>query len=209
MVKGILESLPDMSSKLMPKKFLVLDGTVTLADLKKRADLSLKDAILGSGAMAAGESKGLQGRKKMVTIEPIFDREKWKKLKEEQGRVMGDVAAHAYNWIVEVNGKGRSLGDDEIEALIKNRFMSYVYSYDYDKGKKNLTRLRGGMMSAGSTDSIRLLFEALHPGPLKTEVGEVLEQLTGVKKAALRMPLEHVAMLYGEPLHVVYGLANE
>lgn len=206
MVKGILDGLPDMNSKLLPKKFSVLSGgTVTMADLMKRADLSLKDAILGSGAMAAGESKGLQGRKKMVTIEPIFDREKWKKMKAENNR----EAAYAYNWVVEVNGKGRSLGDDEIDKLLKNHFMIAVYSYDYDKGKKNLTRLKGGMMSAGSTDAIRLLFEALHPGPLKTEVGEVLEQLQGVKKAAQRMPLEHVALLFGEPLHVVYELANE
>jgi hypothetical protein len=209
MVKSILDNLPDLEGYRLPKKFMVLDGTLTLADLKKRADLSLKDAILGSGAMTATEDKGLKGRKKMVTIEPIFDKDKWKKLKEQYGKVMGGVAAHAYNWVVEVNGKGRTLGEDEIDKLMKNHFMIAVYSYDYDKGKVNLTRLRGGMMSAGAVDAIRLLFEALHPGPLKNEVEEVLEQLKKVKLAAQCMPLEQVALLFDEPLHDVYRLANE
>lgn len=206
MVKGIIDGLPGMeNAPVVPKKFQVLSGPPTISDLKKRGNLSLKDAIIGSGAMPASSS-GLKGRKKVVTIDPVFNRDKFKALKEELGgRVMGDEFHRAFNWTVEVNGRGRTLDDKEVENLSKNNFLFAVFQYDYEKGKKNLSRLRGGKwFGAGADRALRLLYEALHGGPLKDEVGQAADQVAATKEAAINlaatMPLPHVAMLLDESL---------
>lgn len=202
--------LENASKYAMPKKYKVLDGNITIKDLMSRADLSLKDAIIGSGALPAG-SPGLKGRKKMVTVEPIFNREVWKKIKTEEGRVLGGDY-RAFTWVVEVNGKGRTLEEDELERLKKNYFLFSIYGYDFTKGKKNLSRLRGRMFGAGAAKALTLLHEALNNGALKQEVGEAAEQMAASKKVACELanhlPMQHVAMLLDEPLLEVYGVVN-
>jgi len=207
MVKQILAGLPGLKgSRVLPKKYKVMNGPLTVNILTQgSAGLSLKDAIIGSGAMPAG-SAGLKGRKAVITIDPVFDRVKYKKLRDEGAR--GTEYHQAYNWVVEVNGRGRELKDDEVERLSKNNFLSGVYSYDYEKGKKNLTRLRGGFLSFGAADAIRLLAEALNSGSLKAQITAAAEQMTAAKKATrdlfASMPLHDVALLEGEPLLTLF-----
>jgi len=166
----------------LPKKFRVLDGTFHEKDLSIRAGLSLKDAIIGSGAMPA-ESTGLKGRKMVVTVEPIQTKDSYKAYKDyiAAGGSKQDTY-RAYNWLVEVNGKGRSLDMAEVAALDKNYFLSAVFSYDYSKGRKNISNLRGGRMSAGAAEALKLLHKALHGGPLKEQVGEAAIQMAAQKK---------------------------
>jgi hypothetical protein len=164
----------------MPKKFMVLDGTFKQSDLKARGSLSLKDAIIGSGAMS-GEETGLKGRKLVVTIEPKPNIDMYKAWVAQGKPVKKSYLA--YLWIVEVNGKGRSLGDDELDKLQESYFFGGVFSYDY-KGKKTLSQLRGGGMSFGAADALRILHEALHGGPLKEQVGKAAEQAAQAKKKA-------------------------
>jgi hypothetical protein len=213
MVKGIIDGLPGLEkSRVRPKKYQVLTGPVTRSTLKNRAGLTLKDAIIGSGSMPASSS-GLKGRKKVVTIDPVYDRAKFKALKEELGRVMGDEYHRAFNWNVEVNGRGRTLDDKEVEALNKSGFLWSVYKFDYEKGKKNLSRLRGGKwLGADAGTALKLLYDALHGGPLKTEIGEAAEQMASTKKAAVdlaaEMPTSHVAMLLDESLLSVFKVVT-
>lgn len=213
MVKGIFDGLDGLqTARTRPKKYQVLSGSFTPAVLQNQAGLTLKDAIIGSGSMPAGAA-GLKGRKKVVTVEPVYDRDKFKALKEELGRVMGTDYHRAFNWKVEVNGKGRTLDGDELERLNKNGFLWGVFKYDYDKGKKNISRLRGGKWSgAGAATALNLLYEALHGGPLKEEVKQAAEQVAATKKAAIdlaaEMPLPHVAMLLDEPLHAVWEVVT-
>ena len=208
MIRGIIEGLPDMGDVgVKPKKFQVLNGPPTMGTFKQRGGLSLKDAIIGSGAMPQGAS-GLKGRKKVVTVEPVYSRAKFQALKEELGRVTGTDYHRAFIWNVEVNGKGRSLDDKEVEKLNKSGFLWAVFKYDYDKGKKNLSRLRGGKwLGADAATALKLLYDALHGGHLKTGVGQAMEQMTATKKAMVRlaaeMPLSHVAMLLDESLYAV------
>lgn len=208
MVKQIISGLSglegSMNNKYMvPKKYKVLNGTLTEADvLGGGHSLRLKDAIIGSGAMPEG-SAGLKGRKAQIMVDPQFNREKFKAMKASGVRGENHLA---YDWKVTVNGKGRILEDDEVDRLKKNYFLSGVFSYDYDK-KKNLTRLRGGRMSFGAADAIRLLGEALNPGGLKSQIEAAAEMMT--KKAALfaSMPLHDLAFLSGEPLMQLYNEA--
>lgn len=174
------------SSKLrahtIPKKFRVLDGTFGKNDLKPRATLSLKDAIIGSGAMPA-EATGLKGRKLVVIVEPKQTKESYQAYKDYVAKGGNKGATHrAYIWTVEVNGRGRTLSEEEVDNLVDNHFMIAVFSYDYSKGRKNLSALRGGMLSAGAADALKLLYDALHGGPLKEQVGQAAEQAAAAKK---------------------------
>lgn len=217
MVKQIIAGLTGlekaMDNKYMvPKRYKVLSGTLAESDLVagSRAGLSLKDAIIGSGAMPAG-SAGLKGRKAVVTIEPEFNQAKYRAYKETG--VRGENH-RAYVWTVEVNGRGRVLKDNEVERLTKNLFMIGVFSYDYTKGKKNLTRLRGGRMGFPAAEALQRLADALNPGGLKDQVAAAAEQMAPARKAArdllASMTLHDLALLEGEPLltlftEVLYG----
>lgn len=211
MVKQIMAGLTglegSMDNKYMvPKKYKVLDGTLSESILKAGgAGLRLKDAIIGSGSMPAG-SAGLKGRKAQITIEPVWNQGKYKDWKAENGRMMGGDAHNAYDWFVEVNGKGRQLKDEEVERLAKSHFLAGVFSYEY-KRKKNITRMRGGRMSAGAAEATQLLGESLNTGGLKDQVMEAAAAYTKQADMYASMPLLDIALLEGKPLMTVYSEA--
>lgn len=164
----------------VPKKFRVLDGTFHEKDLEIRAGLSLKDAIIGSGAMPA-ESAGLKGRKLVVTIEPKQTRESYQAYKDYvAGGGPKKDTWRAFIWTVEVNGKGRTLDEEEVQKLANSHFLFAVYD-DYT-GRKTLTNLRGGLLKLDAATALKLLYEALHGGPLKEQVGQAAEQMAAAKK---------------------------
>jgi hypothetical protein len=166
----------------IPKKFKVLNGAFDEKDLAVGAGLSLKDAIIGSGAMPA-DASGLKGRKLVVTVEPKQTKESYQAYKDHVAKSGRQQDTHkAYVWTVEVNGRGRTLSEEEVDKLVKNLFMIAVFSYDYSKGKKNLANLRGGPFKADAAMALERLHDALQGGPLKEQVGQAAEQAVATKK---------------------------
>lgn len=156
-------------------KFMVIDGTLTEEKLSRfRGNLSLPDAIAGSGILAEGANTStLKGRKVQIEVEPILNRAKrdaWK-ASPDYNETRADLHL-AYDWFVYVNGKKHQLSDAELARLKKNYFLFALYSYDYE-GKKNLTRLRGSrLFKMSAKEALQKLAEALDPGPVRAAAEE-------------------------------------
>jgi|SRR5688572_2221641 len=147
-------------------KFTVLDSALTESKLDHlRGTLPLADAILGSGILAEGTEMPT-GRKLQVELEPVLNREKLKALKARGSRDWH----HAYDWYLYLNGQKTQLSDEEVAGLDTHHVLAGVFSYDYENGKKNLTRLRGSGFKFGPKDALQQLAKALTPGPQRTAI---------------------------------------
>lgn len=154
-------------------KFSVLEGTLTETMLDySRKTLSLADAIIGSGILGDDSPVGgIKGRKVQIELEPIYNRDKHKVLKDNKSREW-----HlGYDWYLYINGKKSELNEREVEGLEKHYILSAVFSYNYENGKKNLTRLRGGTMKFSPKDALEQLVKALDPGPSRDAVAKAAE----------------------------------
>jgi hypothetical protein len=159
-------------------KFMVLEDKPTEDKLEKfRGTLSLADAIAGSGILPEGaDASGVEGRKAQIEVEPVPNREKYRTWKDDPSKRQFNHMA--YDWYVYVNGRKTELSADEVMKLQKNLFLMAVFSYDYSKGKKNITRLKGGgrrSLKPGAKWSLTMLAEALDSGPLRTTIEQAAE----------------------------------
>lgn len=162
-------------STLRPKYLVLENPRPTEAEVSRnltKGRLSLKDALLGSGLVTQSEDKELDNRKIQVELEPVLNQERYRSTPKEERR---GKMHFFYDWHLYFNGrKVKTLDRDEVDRLEKKHVLSSVYSYDYEKGKVNLTRLRGGRLKYDAKDAIKYVAEALDAGPEK----ETLEKLS-------------------------------
>jgi hypothetical protein len=183
--RDLLKLAPKVISALRERarggrtKFSVIEGTLTEDRMNNfRGTLSLPDAVAGSGILADGANdSSLKGRKVQVELEPVHNKEKHKALRDSGSREWH----HGYDWFVYVNGKKYELDEREVEGLQKTYILISVFSYDYDKGKKNLTRLRGTRMKMGPRAALEALAKALKSGPLKDKIQQVADSFPAEK----------------------------
>lgn len=181
--ENLVKRAPKVIEKLRGKtrgrpKFMVLEDKPTEERLEKfRGTLSLADAIAGSGILPEGaDTSGVDGRKAQVEVEPVLNREKFKAWKADPTKRQFEHMG--YDWYIYVNGRKTELSADEVMKLQKNHFLMAVFSYDYSKGKKNITRLKGGgrrSLKPGAKESLGMLADGLDSGPLRTTVEQAAE----------------------------------
>ena len=162
-------------------KFKVLSGTLASSDMTGFT-LSLKDAVLGSELVDASQDSSLKNRKIQVEIEPILDKARLKAWRAS-GAMKNQKLYTVYDWILYINGKKSQLTPQEVEGIHNNSFIFVVYGYDYTKGRKNITKMRGGRMKASAAEGLKYLADGLKSGPAKQAVLLAAEQQTKVKKA--------------------------
>ncbi len=181
--ENLVKRAPKVIEKLRGKtrgrpKFMVLEDKPTEERLEKfRGTLSLADAIAGSGILPEGaDTSGVDGRKAQIEVEPVLNREKFKAWKADPTKRQFEHMG--YDWYIYVNGRKTELSADEVMKLQKNHFLMAVFSYDYSKGKKNITRLKGGgrrSLKPGAKESLGMLADGLDSGPLRTTVEQAAE----------------------------------
>lgn len=162
----------------MRPKFMVLEDQLTENKLEHfRGTLSLPDAIAGSGILPeSADATGVEGRKVQIEVEPVLNQEKYKAWKADPTKRQFNHMA--YDWYVYVNGRKTELSADEVMKLQKNHFLMAIFSYDYTKGKKNITRLKGGgrnSLKPAAKESLGMLAQGLDAGPLRTIVEQAAE----------------------------------
>lgn len=140
-------------------RFYVIDGALTEENLiKRRGSLSLRDAILGSGLVDASEDKSLKGRKIQVEIEAFRNEDKLRAMRKEKARRNDWYLG--YDWFLYLNGKKYELSASEVVNLGKSYLLMVLYKDgDYSKGKRNITRMRGGSFGLGAKDTLTQLAE--------------------------------------------------
>lgn len=160
-------------------RYAVIEGTLTEDNIAKKvrqSRLLFPDAVLGSGILGEGAPEPA-GRKVQVELEPVLNREKYKAV-----QAAGTRDWHlAYDWFVHLNGKKSQLNDGEVDALSKTHLFIGVFGYDYSKGKKNLTKLRGSRFKMGPSFALRELARALDPGPTKDAVQRAADSFPEAK----------------------------
>lgn len=175
----LLKALPKVFKGMLDKgvhgqfKFSLLEGAPSEKELEKRETLSLKDALLGAELVSA-DVKGMKGRKIQIELEPVFNRERYK---ANPNLYRGANHFLAYDWFLYVNGKKTLLDESEVKALDKSMIFAGVWNYDYEKGKKNLTRLRGGRLKFKAKDALEIVAKCLRPGAAKDAVQAAAEQV--------------------------------
>lgn len=168
--------IKEMMDSPQKPRYLVLENPhPTEAEVSRnltKGRLTLKDALLGSGLITEAEDKELDNRKIQVELEPVFDRERYNATPKEKR--IGNLYAF-YNWYLYFNGrKVKTLDRNELDRLDKKHLFASIYDYNYDKGKVNLTRLRGGRLKYDAKTTLKYVAEALDAGPEK----ETLEKLS-------------------------------
>lgn len=170
--------IKEMAGHSRQMKYYVFENhrpTEDHLDNVSKGRLSLKDALLGSGLVSVDEDKELDNRKIQVEIEPVFNDERYRNRTPEQ---RPEKAEFKYDWHIYFNGRMvKTLDRDEVERLIKKHVLASIYDYDYNKGKKNLTRLKGGRLKYDAKTAIMLLAEALNPGPEKETLEKLAESM--------------------------------
>lgn len=167
--------IKELAGHTRQMKYYVFENhrpTEDALDKVSKGRLTLKDALLGSGLVSVSEDKALDNRKIQVELEPVFSDERYKNRTPDQRPVKTEFQ---YDWHLYFNGrKVKTLDQGEVERLSKKHVLLSLYDYDYDRGKKNLTRLKGGRFKYDAKTALKLLAEALNPGPEK----ETLEKLS-------------------------------
>lgn len=154
-------------------KFAVIEGTLTEENIARQvrsSRLSFLDAVIGSDILGSGASAPTN-RKIQVELEPVYNRAKRQDAAELRALLPHMNWDHLeYDWFVFINGKKTQLNNGEVNTLARSSLLRLVFGYRYDKGKRNLTRLKKEPRFV-----LEELARVLDPGPTRDAVLKAAE----------------------------------
>lgn len=144
--------------------------------------LALKDAVLGSGLVEA-TSTSMRGRIPQIELIPVRNIEKARSIPRTE---RGPGGAYAYDWYLSINGNKHELSREDVESLGRHHILMSIFNYDFTKGGRNISRLRGGFMKLDSVSALQQMAKALPKfARVLTEAAMLIEKKkTRAKKSA-------------------------